>query len=434
MSETIILGGGMTGLAAGIASGFPVYEAEETPGGICASYYMLPGDPRRHPHPRDGAYRFELGGGHWIFGGDPAVLRFIRRLTPLKSYIRRSAIYLPDHGRLIPYPIQYHLRYLDPPLAMRALEEIVTLAGRSVRSTTMAEWLRASFGPTLCDLFFDPFHRLYTAGLWQKIAPQDAYKTPIDLHLVLRGALAETPQVGYNLNFFYPTEGLNVLAQRMAAHCQITYRKRVVEVDVRTKRVHFSDGSTVRYSLLLSTLPLNQMVAMAGLTVDADPDPATAVLVVNIGALKGPRCPDVHWLYVPSSVSGFHRVGFYSNVDSSFLPRSSDQTRVSLYVERAYRGSTPPGEPERKALAQAVVAELQAWGWIERVEVVDLTWIPVAYTWSWPGSAWRGRAIEALEAHDVIPIGRFARWRFQGIADSIRDGFVAGTGLRGIRQ
>jgi len=39
----MILGGGMTGLGAGMASGLPIYETEETPGGIGASYYVCPG-------------------------------------------------------------------------------------------------------------------------------------------------------------------------------------------------------------------------------------------------------------------------------------------------------------------------------------------------------------------------------------------------------
>lgn len=45
----------MTGLAAGLASGLLVYEAEETPGGICSSYYMLPSGKARLPvSPQDG--------------------------------------------------------------------------------------------------------------------------------------------------------------------------------------------------------------------------------------------------------------------------------------------------------------------------------------------------------------------------------------------
>jgi protoporphyrinogen oxidase len=66
--KIIVLGAGMTGLAAGFSSGWPVYEASDVCGGICSSYYMRPGDTRRHANPPDdkAAYRFEIGGGHWI--------------------------------------------------------------------------------------------------------------------------------------------------------------------------------------------------------------------------------------------------------------------------------------------------------------------------------------------------------------------------------
>ncbi len=60
--EALILGGGVTGLAAGYASGVPVCEARPEPGGLCASYYASAGGAGH-------AYRFEVGGGHWIFGG-----------------------------------------------------------------------------------------------------------------------------------------------------------------------------------------------------------------------------------------------------------------------------------------------------------------------------------------------------------------------------
>ena len=40
----IIIGGGVTGLAAGLVSKLKVYEAEEVPGGICSSYYIKPGE------------------------------------------------------------------------------------------------------------------------------------------------------------------------------------------------------------------------------------------------------------------------------------------------------------------------------------------------------------------------------------------------------
>src|SRR5437764_167945 len=109
--KTAILGAGVTGLAAGWASGVEIYEAESVPGGICSSYYLTPGCGSRMHTPPDGqeAYRFELGGGHWIFGGDPTILRFIRSLADVKSYDRRASVYFPDSGLYVPYPLQNHL-------------------------------------------------------------------------------------------------------------------------------------------------------------------------------------------------------------------------------------------------------------------------------------------------------------------------------------
>jgi len=424
----------MTGLAAGVASGWPVYEAEEMPGGICSSYYCRPGVPtqlRAVPDDRE-AYRFETGGGHWIFSGDPLVTRFIVSLTPIKSYSRRSSVYFPDKELLVPYPVQNHLRHLPPALTAQILGEIIQGASCNHPAITMADSLRTSFGPTLCDLFFDPFHERYTAGLWRDIAPQDEYKSPGGLAVIVQGAFGETPATGYNTRFIYPSDGLDALAQRMAGMSQVRYKKRVCQIDPERKVVGCSDGSGFSYDLLISTLPLNRMMDLGGLRASSRPDPYTSVLVLNIGGVRGLRCPDDHWVYVARSEAGFHRVGFYSNVDELFLPASAQERRdrVGIYVEFAYPGGQKPTEADIARLRAATVEELQAWGWVEEEEVIDATWIEVAYTWSWPGSRWREESLALLEAHDIHQVGRYAGWRFQGIAQSIRDGLATGAALR----
>jgi len=429
--NTLILGAGMTGLAAGIASGLPVVEAAASPGGICLSYRMRAGDKEPLPDDTDDeeVYRFENGGGHWIFGGDPAVLHFIRRLVPVQHYARRSSVYFPDTGAYVPYPIQNHLRHLDKPIALSALEE---MAQPAPPGNTMADWVEGNFGATLAELFFAPFHELYTAGLYPSIAAQDSYKSPVNLGLALQGAFSDAPAVGYNTTFIYPQGGLNLLARRMAAECNIEYGRRASAFDTRARKVRFADGSERSYTRLLSTLPLNQAMDMAGLSVAARPDPHTSVLVVNIGATRGDRCPDDHWLYIPHSRSGFHRVGFYSNVDRSFLPASARASgdRVSIYVERAFPAGAQPNDRAVADYCAQLVDELREWGFIDTAEVVHPTWVDVAYTWSWPGSAWKQQAIKALEEVGIYQVGRYGRWIFQGIADSIRDGFIAGSSLR----
>lgn len=427
-NEAIIIGAGMTGLAAGYVSGMPVFEAAKAPGGICSSYYLRPGESQRYyATPADGeVYRFEIGGGHWIFGGDAALLRFLERFGPINRYQRRSSVYFSDKATFIPYPLQNHLRFLDKSVAAKAIHE---MSSGNDQSRTMKDWLGQYFGPTLCELFFYPFHELYTAGLYEKIAPQDAYKSPVDLKAVIRGASGNTPPVGYNTEFVYPANGLNELARLLADSCNLQYEKRVVNVDVKKKTVSFADGSTAAYDTLISTLPLNHMMAMAGLTGRVESDPYSSVLVLNIGAVRGARCPEDHWLYIPQSSAGYHRVGFYSNVDTSFLPIADrgTQRKASIYVEKAYLGGSKPAEDEVDAYMTQVVRELQNWGFIEDVEVIDPTWIDVAYTWAWPNSNWKQWALAELAHHDIYQAGRYGRWTFNGIAASLVEGLTIGS-------
>jgi len=430
--QPFILGAGMTGLAAGIASGLPVFEAAVTPGGICSSYYVRPNQPQRlDTAPADGeAYQFENGGGHWIFGGDPTVLHFIQSLTPVSTYHRRSSVYFAVQDLYVPFPIQNHLSHLGPEIAARILTEIVTAPKTTPR--TMADSFRHYFGPTLTERFFGPFHELYTAGLWTRLAPQDDFKSPVNMALAVQGAFGQGLTAGYNVTFVYPPAGLNTLARRMAQRADVRFGCRAVQVDVNRRAVIFADGSSRQYSALISTLPLNHMLELAGLTLDEAPDPHTSVLVLNIGAVKGPKCPADHWLYNPDATAGFHRVGFYSNVDPFFLPQSARMAndRVSVYVERAYPGGQEPSTQAIKIYAEAVVAELQQWQFIGAAEVVDPTWIEVAYTWAWPGSTWKAKALRRLQEHGIYQVGRYGRWQFQGIADSIRDGFFVGAGFK----
>ena len=49
---------------------------------------------------------------------------------------------------------------------------------------------------------------------------------------------------------------------------------------------------------------------------------------------------------------------------------------------------------------------------------------------TWPSSFWRESAIMTLESHGIATVGRYGRWVFQGIADSIRDGLRLGAMIK----
>ncbi|MBF0122115.1 MAG: FAD-dependent oxidoreductase [Candidatus Omnitrophica bacterium] len=421
MASTVILGAGITGLCAGHRRRRIIYEGLSAPGGLCASYYIGLGDGTRLAQ----CYRFEKGGGHWIFGNDEKLLDAVKGLSPVKVYSRKASVYFPDRDLYVPYPIQNHSYAFPAEIRRRIRDEIgVALLGKSPE--TLQEWLISNFGRTLGELFFLPFHSLYTAGLTAKIATQDQFKNPVDRSKILRGLKGRTLPSGYNTTFVYPRKGLDHFIGRLEKQCDVRYNKRAVRIDIARKMVFFQDGSEVSYKKLISTIPLDEMIKLCGLRNLGKEDPYTSVLVLNIGAQRGSKCPKDHWVYIPKSLSGFHRVGFYSNVDASFLPKTDQQKRlVSIYVEKAFLPKDRPKKGSLERLSGEIVAELKAWQYINGVEVVSPTWIDHAYTWRRLGSTWREDAIGYLRDQEIHSIGRYGAWRFQGILESMRDGYLS---------
>jgi protoporphyrinogen oxidase len=424
----------MSGLGAALASGLPVYEAAPRPGGVCHSYYRAPDGSPRDPLTDDvsNCFRFEPAGGHWLFGVSDAALDRLAGFCRLRKYARQAAVFFPQEGRCVPYPLQDNLRYLDPRLRDCVLAELRSCRPPAGTGTpSFKDWLLASFGPTLCELFFFPFNDRYTAGLFHRVAPQDLYKSPIDLERVLQGAFRPAPDPGYNCVFYYPEGGLDKLVRALSAGSRVHLGRRVSRIDTARRVVWFSEGESITYDRVVSTIPLDRMVRLCGVRCASVADLATAVLVVNVAARRGDRCPPYHWVYVPSSKSGVHRVGFYSNVDASFLPardRGWDGV-VSVYAERSYLSGSEPTSEDLARAADAIVDELREWGFIEEVLVLDPTFTDPAYTWSWPGSGWAEEAIGRLAARGIHQIGRYGAWRFQGMMASFEEGFAAGRAV-----
>jgi hypothetical protein len=114
-AKTIVLGGGMCGLGAALASQFPAYEATAWPGGVCYSYHVHPDGSTHDPRTQDVSrrFRFEPAGGHWMFGVSPGSLARMEKFAAFRRYKRQAAVYFQQIGQLVPFPLQDNLRYLD---------------------------------------------------------------------------------------------------------------------------------------------------------------------------------------------------------------------------------------------------------------------------------------------------------------------------------
>jgi len=365
--RTIILGAGFAGMAAGIKTGHRIFEASHEAGGICGTYM------------RDG-FMFSTGGGHWIFGDGPG-LDFIKSRIKIDTYQRKAGVYL---NTTIPYPIQTFLESAYP-----------------YNESSFKGWNRNKFSNAVCNLFMTPFNEKYTCGLYDKIIQMDGYKTP------------PVGGKGFVPVFHDPTNGLSELVNNMAKDCDITYNKRAVKIDVKEHVIFFEDGTIEDYDRLISTIPLNRALDLVG--IPSGSLPYTSVMVLNIGAKPGKRFPKEHWLYVPFCKSGFYRLGFYSNINKNKAPEGM----VSLSAEMAFLRS--PDQEELDNICDNIIEELQDWQFIGDVITSDPTWVDVAYTWNFDERD-RLQALELLKKHDIESIGRYGRWLFCGMVESIQMG------------
>lgn len=362
--KTCILGAGFTGLAAGIKTGATIYEMSDKAGGICRDYE------------KDG-FKFSNGGPHWIFGKDKG-LEYIKTLVEVKEYERKAGVY---YNHTFPYPFQKE--------ALKICDNV------SIKS--FKGYLFEMFGREQCNLFFYPFNEKYTAGLMGDIIPQDNYKTP-------------KTGTGWVSTFCDPVNGLSDLVDKMASQCKIFFNQEAIKIDTGKKIVFFEMGYA-EYDRLISTIPLNKCMELCDQKVNI---PHTSVLVINIGAERGINLPPEHWLYIPFCKSGFHRVAFYTNVDKTKAPAG----KVGLSVEIAFRGN----EFDSDKIVQEVFLELQEWGWIKGVITFNVDFVPCAYTWQY-NTEDVPNALSWLKERDIISTGRYGKWKFQGLTQSIEDGF-----------
>jgi protoporphyrinogen oxidase len=357
----IILGGGITGLTAGIKTGYPVYEETEEAGGLCRSY-------------NKNGYRFEKGGGHWIFG-DGKEMDFLRIYSKFNKYERDAGVY---YNQKFNSPIQDNFAIIDIP-----------------KKGTLKDWLLNNFSNEMCRLFFNPFNNKYTCGLYQDIVQDDANKSPTDGRI-------------YNGEFYYPQAGTTSLIENIADECDIHYNKKAISLNLKKKHVIFSDGTVIKYNKLISTIPLKNLLTLAG--IEATDLIKTSIHLTNIGAERGHKCPHNHWLYIPDETVPFFRVGFYSNVNKDF---AFIRDGVSVYVESAFI-LTPPK-------VENIINTLRDWNYIREVDVIDEHIIPTAYTWMTPNHK-REEYLSMLKENGIISTGRYGKWKFQGMLDCVKDG------------
>ncbi|MBI4493139.1 MAG: FAD-dependent oxidoreductase [Chloroflexi bacterium] len=417
MTRIVILGAGPTGLGAAYRlqelgyQDWDLYEQHDYIGGLAASFR----DDRGFTHDV---------GGHVMFSHYPYYDALVEKLMGdnYTEIMRESWIWMRD--RFIPYPFQNNIKYLPREEVLECVLGLIEAQRHPRPSETFAEWIEATFGQGIARHFMLP----YNAKVWAH--PLDRMSkhwiaervSVVDSERVLRNVILDRDDVswGPNSRFKYPLHGgtgglFNAFLPYVEPRLHLQKAARQVDFDARV--VEFDDGTCTRYDVLISSLPIDQLVTWSK---GAPPEIREAAARLDhsssyiVGVGVAAPCPSTRcWLYFPEQDCPFYRVTYLSNYSPFIAP---DEHHYLLLTETSYS----PWKPEPgQEIVERVVDGLVTTGLLEeadRARIASTHLIDVPYSYPVP-TLERDDALAIIQPfllrHDVYSRGRFGAWLYE---------------------
>ena len=417
--KVIVIGAGLAGLAAGLqlqklGIDFQIIEGSNGPGGLARTDLIE-------------NFPFDYTGHYLHIKTETGFKELIEQTIPFVKVKRESAVLIGT--KIVPYPVQYNLNYLEPATVAKITEEIGIIRHSAPQTAeTLTQFIQGHFGETLLKLFFKP----YNEKLWGTALddlPKDclgSYFPKIDLSLLVDGCKTDTDFAGYNNYFYYPVSGKigdlpHALAEKIAKN--IVYNKKIERIDLINKQCRDADGIRYTYDHLISSMPLSDLSAAVGRTETADYK-YTSIKNLRL-VIKGRLLHRYHWLYVPDENVPFYRIGFPQTI----LPQAEFHQYVSISVELEMNYC---GLHTDKQLAELTVNYLAACQIIsfDSFRLISSTLISPAYTYRPAEQAGQIDALfKHLKEYNVTPAGRYGSWRYFSMEEAYLSGKEAANAL-----
>ncbi len=426
----LIVGGGLAGLSAAYhleraGAKYLLVEKDESIGGLCRSIH------------KDG-YTFDYS-GHLLCVQEEKTLSLVRTLLGSRTtwFERRASIFI--RGRYVPYPFQAHLGALPRENMEECLSGFIMERVRDTESAfpePWPDWVLRTFGSGMAHYFFFPYHRkLWGISLGELSGKGLEWSVPQPtLAEVVDGALGgRNPRLGYNPQFFYPTDGgIEELALALASHVSVLQCLQAVRgVRWKERRAVLQGGEEVRYETLVSSMPLSELIAAL------DPPPpgmvpggllrCVPIWVLNVG-VRRPNISDQHWIYFPEEEFPFFRVGCYT----AFGPHLAPEGCSSLYVEVPGRMGEWGGDDRWVAASLDGLCRCGILKSMDEVELKLPLFLPFAYVvFDHHRSKHLAQVLAFLESEGIHPVGRYGRWGYGTMEQALIEGREVARKLAG---
>jgi len=329
--ETIILGGGLTGLSLAqyLDGECLVLEASQRPGGLCRSFA------------KDG-FTYDIG-GHILFSRDSELLAQLTSWLQgnLREQRRNNQIWFKD--RFVKYPFENGLYALEKQDIFDCLMGF--LERSDAEPANLEQWCRFRFGDGLAGKYLIP----YNDKIWKRPAADisvhwvERIPSPPTADVVKAAIGIETEGYTHQLHFLYPERGgIEALPRALAQGVDLRTGFRVERVKQTSAGWEVSNGDeTLACRRLISTIPVMDLAAcLQGAPDDAraacDALQYNSIILVMLG-VGHEGLSEKSAIYIPDPAILPHRVCYMSYFSPHNAPEGCSHLAAEITV--------PPGDP-----------------------------------------------------------------------------------------
>lgn len=459
MAQTVIIGGGPTGLSAAYHLGPEalLLEGQNRIGGWCRSIV-------------DNGFTFDYA-GHIMFSKDPYVHELYKLLLGDNVHWQDREAWVYSKNVFTRYPFQGALYGLPPEVIKECLvgaiearfgalhEQPQNMAIQSKTPTSgdvkddevadccadgtadafngddaamrareanaaprnFEEFIYKVWGAGIARHFAIPYNRkIWAVDLTQMETSWLGGRVPLpDLEEIIDGALSPVAKpMGPNARFGYPLHGgFQALMDGFLPLIgdQIQLNARVTAISPSEHMLTLDEGSEIGYEQLISTMPLPVLIQLMGDEAPPEMQAAaqglrhTSVRCVNIGVGRE-NLTEKHWIYYPEDTV-FHRIFVQGNAS----PHCNPVGGFGLTCEITY-GPNKPLPCDGDELIQRCIDECIEVGLftgedpIWATNIVDMPYAYVIYDHGRKANVDTMR--EWLLTHDIVLSGRYSEWEY----------------------
>lgn len=419
--ENLILGAGISGLAAGQKlfeqnKEFLLIDKNSNVGGLCRSFAI-----------NNFIFDYFV---HLSFTNNDIVRSYFDKTNSIKHTPNPFNYY---HGTWIKHPAQnnlFPLTEIEKQKIWKSLKQRDAYADRC--NQNYEYWLRYQFGDYFAEHFPMVYNRKYwsveTSEMETKWIGKRIYQPSIDE--IKKGMeTAETPVTYYAKEMRYPVDGgyrsyLNTITHPENIHLS----EKVVEIDYISHKVH-TDKEEYEYEHLYSSIPLPEYLESITISLPDEVIDSIGKLcwtkgtLISLG-LKGELFRDDLWDYIYDSDIAVPRIYSTSRMSANCAPKGMSTLQAEIYEssDRADRIN------DKSKLLEKTIDQLSSIGIFDRGKVVvkDIRTEKYANI-IFDHNVYKARniATDFLKDSGIIPIGRFGEWKYYWSDQSFLSGYNA---------